>query len=59
MISFSKPNYNGKEIPASGEAVGWMMTSAPLVLVVVVGVYEVLRRGPLTRGNFLKTVSSL
>jgi len=58
-ISFTKPEYNDKELPVGGEVLGWMMTAAPLVIIVGVGIYEVLKRGPLTRENFVKVVSNV
>lgn len=55
-VSFTKPDYSGLETTTSGEVIGWMLTSTPLIIIVAFGVYEILKRRPINRKNILKIV---
>ena len=55
-LSFTKPKYNNIETTVTGEVVGWMMTSAPLIVMVICAIHEVVKRGPLTKHNILNLV---
>ncbi|XP_045163172.2 sodium-dependent proline transporter-like [Mercenaria mercenaria] len=55
-IGYTKPAYDGTEIPAFGEAIGWLIILTPIVIIVGFGVFEVLRYGTPTKHTLLQNI---